>query len=247
MGYSRKKNIRHVRDRRLVNFLNLNGKNIQNIVTGLRTLSGIAISGNKLYWTEITGESSGKIRRANLNGSDSSTLAMLRSAPLDIAIDAVGKKLYWTDSDGNIRRANLKGKNIKKVVSGLTSPADLALGGLGTATAAPANISLASSEIQTPEQCEYVNLHVVSACNRTCPRAAVSRPSSGVSLTSCISCFRSVLGWCCCASEADCEIAGLWTCVKPIGAAHLIDAEYIVTPRSATQDTGLSCFWSLWV
>ena len=131
---------------------NLNGKRIQNIVRGLQTLSGIAISGNKLYWTEITGEGSGKIGCANLNGSNFSMLATLRSAPLDIAIDTVGRKLYWTDSNGNIRRANLKGKNIKKVVSGLTSPADLALGGSSAAiAAASANLSLASSEIPTPE------------------------------------------------------------------------------------------------
>ena len=130
---------------------NLNGKRIQNIASDLDSISGIAISGNKLYWAEITGEGSGKIGRANLNGSNLRTLARLQSVPLNVAIDSVSKKLYWTDAGGNIRRANLNGRKIQNVVSGLTSPADLALGSSSEATAAPANSSLASSEIPTPD------------------------------------------------------------------------------------------------
>ena len=131
---------------------NLNGKGIENIASGLGTLSGIAVSGNRLYWTEITGKNSGKIGRANLNGSNFGTLATLRSAPANIAVDAVGNKLYWTDSGGNVRRANLNGRNIKQVVSSLPSLADLALGSASdTTAAAPANSSLASSETPTPD------------------------------------------------------------------------------------------------
>ena len=104
---------------------------MKNIVSGLEKISGIAISGNKIYWTEITGESQGKIGRANLNGANLRMLATLWGAPSSIAFDSVAKKLYWTDADGNMRRSNLNGRKIQNVVSGLTSPIDLALGNLG--------------------------------------------------------------------------------------------------------------------
>ena len=130
---------------------NLNGKSMKNIVSGLEKISGIAISGNKIYWTEITGESQGKIGRANLNGSNLRMLATLWGAPSSIAFDSVAKKLYWTDADGNMRRSNLNGRKIQSIVSGLTSPIGLALGNLRTrSAAAPANGSLASSELAIP-------------------------------------------------------------------------------------------------
>ena len=117
---------------------NLNGKSMKNIASDLEKISGIAISGNKIYWTEITGESRGKIGRANLNGSNLRTLATLRGAPSSIAFDSVGKKLYWTDSGGNIHRVNLNGKQVKKVVSGLITPSDLRLDSSDVATVAAA-------------------------------------------------------------------------------------------------------------
>ena len=132
---------------------NLNGKSVENIVSNLGTLSGIAISGNKIYYgTTITGESRGSIGRANLNGSNLRPIVTLRSVLSGIAIDPVGNKLYWTESDGYMRRANLNGKKIQNVVSGLTSPAHLVLESSGATTAAPpAKSPLASSEAPTPE------------------------------------------------------------------------------------------------
>ena len=125
---------------------NLNGKSIQNIASALDSLSGLAISSNKVYWTEVTSEHSGKIGRANLNGSNFGTLARLQSAPLNVATDSVGKKLYWTGSGGNIRCANLNGKNIKKVVSGVTTPRYLALG--TTATQAPPSLPISNTTLR---------------------------------------------------------------------------------------------------
>ena len=122
---------------------NLNGKSIQNIASALDSLSGLAISSNEVYWTEVTSKHSGKIGRANLNGSNFGTLARLQSAPLNVAIDSVSKRLYWTDSRGNIRRADLNGKNIKKVVSGVTTPRYLALG--TTATQAPPSLPISNT------------------------------------------------------------------------------------------------------
>ena len=115
---------------------NLNGKNVQNIASGLEPISDIAVSGNKIYWVENTGNSSGKIGHANLNGSNFGTLVRFRYAPLSIAIDPVGNKIYWTDTGGNIRRANLNAKGVQKIVTGLPGPANLALGSLSAMPAA---------------------------------------------------------------------------------------------------------------
>ena len=116
---------------------NLNGKSMENIASGLSPVADIAISGNKIYWTEITGENRGKIGRANLNGSNAHTLAMPLNDVLNIAVDTVGRKLYWSDSAGNIRRSNRVGRYIKKVVSGVAPLADFALGSSVEAIAAP--------------------------------------------------------------------------------------------------------------
>ena len=115
---------------------NLNGKSLQNIASDLDPISGIAIAGQKIYWTEVTSGGGGKIRRANLNGSNANTLAKLWHAPLSIAIDPVGNKLYWTESNRRIRRANLNGKQIQNVVSGLSTPINIVLGSARDAPAA---------------------------------------------------------------------------------------------------------------
>ena len=118
---------------------NLNGKSIENIARGLDPISGIAIAGNNIYWTEVTGDSSGKIGRArtSLNDLQLSTLARLQHAPSGIAIDPVGRKLYWSESGGNIKRANRNGRNIQNVVSGLGAPMGIVLGIAPSAQAAP--------------------------------------------------------------------------------------------------------------
>ena len=71
---------------------------------------------------------SGKIRCANLDGTNIETLASLRSVPLGIAVDTIGRKLYWTNTAGKIKRASLNGKNIQGFVIGLGEPTGLALG-----------------------------------------------------------------------------------------------------------------------
>ena len=131
---------------------NLNGKNVENIASGLEPISDIAVSGNKIYWVENTGNSSGKIGRANLNGSNFGTLVRFQYAPLNIAIDPVGNKIYWTDTGGNIRRANLNAKGVQKIVTGLPGPANLALGSLSAIPAAARlNSTLVSWQTVIPD------------------------------------------------------------------------------------------------
>ena len=89
----------------------------------------IAIGAGKVYWTEKTGESSGTINRADLDGSDVTELKVIQSVPIGIAVDAENSKLYWTNSRGRIQRANLDGSHIQNVLQNLPDPMDIALAG----------------------------------------------------------------------------------------------------------------------
>ena len=101
---------------------NLNGSNLETLATDLGVLNGLAIANGKLYWTEQTGESAGKVQCANLDGSNIQTLSSLQSVPLGIAVDATGRKLYWTNSRGKIQRADLNGSSVQNLVADLNSP-----------------------------------------------------------------------------------------------------------------------------
>ncbi len=75
------------------------------------------------YW-----EGGGRIRRSNLDGSDSETLLTGLARPVEIALDAVAGKLYWTDRQGgSIHRSDLEGGDVEEVVSGLVRPVGMAL------------------------------------------------------------------------------------------------------------------------
>ena len=106
---------------------NLDGSNIETLGTDFGTLGGIAVATGKLYWTEQTGESTGKIQCANLDGTSVETLASLRSIPFGIVVDTAERKLYWTNTAGKIQRANLNGKKIETLIVGLGEPRDLAM------------------------------------------------------------------------------------------------------------------------
>jgi hypothetical protein len=109
-------------------------KIVQDIATGLDGVGGLAVGVEKLYWTEQTGKSSGTINSANLDGTQFETLTSILSVPIGLAIDAVGSKLYWTNSRGRIQRANLNGAYIQNVVDGLMAPRALIIGGENHAT-----------------------------------------------------------------------------------------------------------------
>ena len=106
---------------------NLNGSNIQDLVTGLETPDGIAldVAGGKMYWVD---HSTDKIQRANLDGSNIQDLVTGLGFPERIALDVAGGKMYWTDQGRNkIQRANLDGSNIQDLVTGLETPDGIAL------------------------------------------------------------------------------------------------------------------------
>ena len=88
------------------------------------------VPGNKMYWTELA---PGKVRRANLDGSDVEDLvSSVPLGPRSIALDVSGGKMYWTDQDTNsIRRANLDGSGVEDFVTGLSSATAIALDPIG--------------------------------------------------------------------------------------------------------------------
>ena len=115
---------------------NLTSRVTRDISTGTDTPGSIVIGGNKVYWTEMTGDSSGTINSANLNGTDVKELTSIRAVPMGIAVDGSRSKLYWTNSRGRVQSANLDGSGITNVVSGLGSPGELVLNNSITAPAA---------------------------------------------------------------------------------------------------------------
>ena len=109
---------------------NLDGSNVQNLVTGLIAPDGIAldVAGGKIYWTDLDTRGTGRIQSASLDGSGILVLVTGLASPDGIALDVAGGKIYWTDRQtGKIQRANLDGSSIQDLVTGLAAPDGIAL------------------------------------------------------------------------------------------------------------------------
>ena len=82
-----------------------------------------------MYWAD---QNTGKIQRANLNGSQVEDLITTTGSPdpTDIALDVASGKMYWTDQGTDkIQRANLDGSNVEDLITtGLDNPYGVALG-----------------------------------------------------------------------------------------------------------------------
>ena len=101
-------------------------------VQGVHNAMNLAVdtSGGKIYWTAQTGESTGTINSANLDGTGVTELKSIRAVPMGIAVDTAGSKLYWTNSRGRIQSLNADGSGrVENVLQNLESPMDLALSG----------------------------------------------------------------------------------------------------------------------
>ena len=76
-----------------------------------------ADSVGKVYWTD---SGTGKISRANLDGSGAEDLITGLDSPQGIALDSDGGKMYWTETgvaSGKISRANLDGTNVEVLIA----------------------------------------------------------------------------------------------------------------------------------
>ena len=106
------------------------GDEVENLASSVQNATDLAIdmTGGKLYWTERTGDRTGRIRRANLDGTNVKLVKNLTSAPYSIALDTVNGKLYLTNAWGKIQRMNLDGSNFQpNLITGLESPRHLVL------------------------------------------------------------------------------------------------------------------------
>ena len=95
--------------------MNVDGSNFQpNLITDLESPRGLAldVSGGKVYWAETTG----RIRRANLDGSNVEDVATGLGPPISIAI--FDNTAYWTEkigeNSGEIRFVNLQGNVVTR-------------------------------------------------------------------------------------------------------------------------------------
>ena len=101
------------------------GAEVENLAPSAQNVTSLVLNSadNKIYWTEQVGKNKGRIKRANLNGSNVRVLAnILNGVPRNIAVDSRKGKLYWTNSRGRIQRSNLNGKQIRNLIQNLESP-----------------------------------------------------------------------------------------------------------------------------
>ena len=77
-----------------------------------------------IIWTD---KSSGKIQRSDLNGSNVVDVVVGLNQPVNIAVDAINEKIYWTEEAGLIKRANLNGSSVETIKSGLSNRTFIAL------------------------------------------------------------------------------------------------------------------------
>ncbi len=106
------------------------GDEVENLVPTVKNATGLAVdmAGDKLYWTEKTGERTGRIRSANLNGTNVKLVKDLTSVAHGIALDTVNGKLYLTNAWGKIQRLNIDGSNFQaNLITGLNAPRHLTL------------------------------------------------------------------------------------------------------------------------
>ena len=74
---------------------------------------GYAQGRGKIYWTE-----SGKIRRANLDGSNVEDILTELESPTDIVLDLHDHKMYWVSfGPSKVYRANLDGSDIEAIIN----------------------------------------------------------------------------------------------------------------------------------
>ena len=111
--------------------MNLDGSDFQtDLITHLTAPRGIAVdaAGGKVYWTEQTGDSTGRIQRADLDGSNIALVRALKSVPHGLALDTTNGKLYLTNAWGRVQRMNLNGSGFQpNLITNLASPRGIAV------------------------------------------------------------------------------------------------------------------------
>ncbi|MEO1439416.1 MAG: Calx-beta domain-containing protein, partial [Chloroflexota bacterium] len=148
---------------------NLDGTGIETLTTFpysfVRDIA-LDVEGGKMYWVSVDYDGPRDvIRRANLDGSDMEVIFtsddISGENPLDIVIDTVNDKVYWSSSRiGTIRRADLDGANVEDVVTDIQFVSALTLTNVGPAevTQQQVNIEFAQAEASGPEENDALQL-----------------------------------------------------------------------------------------
>ena len=98
------------------------------------TLTGglaVDVGRERIYWTERTGNNSGRIRSANLDGTELRELVRIENGvPYGITVGTdknYRRWVYWTTSVGKIQRINVDSLGFKRnIIVGLNSPKHIA-------------------------------------------------------------------------------------------------------------------------
>ena len=112
----------------------LTGSRVQRLVQSVQNATGIAVdaAAGKIYWIEKINNRSGRIRSANLNGTNVRLVASLTSAPMGIAVDVSNKRLYITNGWGKVQRFDVDGRNFRAdLITGLSAPRGIAVDAAG--------------------------------------------------------------------------------------------------------------------
>ena len=107
---------------------NLDGSDIEHLMEWEGVMGfALDLDQGRLYWTG----NRGTIHRANLDGTNVEDLfAPEVRGPYGIALDARGRKMYWSDLvAGSIHRSDLDGSGIEVLITGLDQPKGMALSG----------------------------------------------------------------------------------------------------------------------
>ncbi len=108
----------------------LNGNNIETLVSypDIKKSEGLAldVARNHMYWTD---QSSRKVMRADMDGTNQIEIVTGLDNPAGLAIDLTNDKLYWGDwGDDLISRADLDGSNVEIVINtDISTPKSIAI------------------------------------------------------------------------------------------------------------------------
>jgi hypothetical protein len=104
---------------------NLDGSGQTTLVSGLPPADptpgvrppALDLAHGHMYWTDGTNFSPGFLRRANLDGSEVTTLVTGLAGGRRIALDLAGGRMYWAEGASlRIRRANLDGSGVTTLI-----------------------------------------------------------------------------------------------------------------------------------
>ena len=111
------------------------GDEVEPLLPTVKNATSLAVdmAGGRLYWTEKTGSTMGKIQSANLDDSNVQLVKTLTSVPHGIALDAVNGKIYVTNGWGKVQRLNVDGSNFQaNLITGLNAPNDIVVDSTGS-------------------------------------------------------------------------------------------------------------------